>query len=146
MRTNTTPANPISEPANPVSKSANPCKSTFSGKLANLSRIILLVAVVVCVPFETNAQSGFDSSYLFEGTVADESSAYDLVLTGTESFSAGTDGQAFNLIGESYLDVPLALGTSILTDESFYMSIDFMMPDEGIDESARLGGAVEKSA
>jgi len=97
-----------------------------------------MVAVLLCVPFETNAQSGFDSSYLFEGTVADESSAYDLVLTGTESFSAGPDGQAFRLIGESYLDVSQSLGTSILTDESFFISIDFMMPDEGIDESARF--------
>jgi hypothetical protein len=124
--------------ANPVSKVATQCISTLSGKQANLSRILLLVAVVLCVPLETNAQSGFDSSYLFEGNVADQSSAYDLVLSGTESFSAGPDGQVFNLIGESYLDAPLALGTSILTDESFYMSIDFMMPDEGIDESARF--------
>ncbi len=124
--------------AKPISKLVNQCKSAFSGKLVNLSRIILLVAVALCVPLETNAQSGFDSNYLFEGTIADESSAYDLMLTGTESFSSVNDGQVFNLIGESYLDAPLALGTSILMGESFYMSIDFMMPDEGIDESARV--------
>ncbi len=87
---------------------------------------------------ETHAQSGFDSSYLFEGTLLDESTQYDLTLTGTDSYLPRDTGQVFALIGESYLDVPLALGASILTEESLYISVDFMMPNEGIDESARI--------
>lgn len=118
--------------SNPISKPHH------TRKLIHINQIILLLTLLLCVPFEINAQSGFDSKYLFNGTITDESSVYDLVLTGTESFSPGTDGQVFNLIGESYLDVPLALGISILENKSFFMSIDFMMPDEGIDESARI--------
>ena len=108
---------------------------------ARLSFLKLYLFAAIVWPLfapSSSAQSGFDSSYLLDGTIIDESSAFDLQSVGTESFSAGSQGQVFNLIGESYLDVPLTLGQSILTDESFYMSVDFNMPDDGIDESARI--------
>ena len=123
---------------NPVAEDTWVYKTIFFGKLINNGLPGILFAFLLFTAFKVTAQSGCNSNYKFEGTINDESSAYTLILAGTDSFSTGNDGQAFNLTGESYLDVPPELGQTIVTDASFYVSVDFMMPDEGIDESARV--------
>lgn len=107
-------------------------------KPLSLNLFFILAIGLFFISFKTNAQSGVNSKYTFEGTANDDSLKYNLLTVGTETYTTGTEGQAYKLIGESYLDAPLDLGNAILMDETFYISIDFNMPNEGIDESARI--------
>ncbi|MEW6982045.1 PKD domain-containing protein [Colwelliaceae bacterium 6471] len=80
----------------------------------------------------------FNSMYFFEGNLLDESANYEISLSGDEVYASRDDKQVLHQIEESWLDIPLALGQNINTDKSFFISVDFMIPNVGVDESARF--------
>ena len=87
----------------------------------------------------TNSDVVINSSYLFDGSLADEAEAYDITLVGGEQTYVDSEStQALQLIGESYLELPLQMSQDIQLDKSLYISVDFMLPDTGVDESARV--------
>ncbi|TQV88063.1 PKD domain-containing protein [Aliikangiella coralliicola] len=79
-----------------------------------------------------------DSNYRFENDLSDESSQYALTLHGDESYLQSENGMGLNMPGKRWIDLPLQLSQDIDRDQSFYISVDFMIPNTGIDESARV--------
>jgi len=79
-----------------------------------------------------------DSEYLFENNLSDESNQYAITLNGEESYEQSNTGMGLNLPGKRWVDLPLQLSQDLQRDDSFFISVDFMIPNMGIDESTRV--------
>lgn len=99
---------------------------------------LILVALFTLLISPVRAQDAFDSRYAFDGTLEDATSDWDLSFEGTPSWESRGDGHALALIGKTWAEVPQGQGQAILTDDSYYLSVEFNMVEEGIDESARV--------
>jgi N-terminal domain of M60-like peptidases/Peptidase M60, enhancin and enhancin-like len=106
-----------------------------------MPRLIPRLAVCLCLTALTGpaaAQDGFNTVYPFNGDLMSSPPSYDATLFGNESYAERGGGQVLELTGESWLDFPPDMSQAIRTDKSFFISTAFMVPNVGVDESARF--------
>ncbi len=98
------------------------------------------VSLLSCLStYAQGTNSWFNSSYSFESSIEDASGSWQPTLGGTQAYVAANNSQALDMVGQTYLEFPIEMSQAIDTNESFYLSVDFMLPPEdGIDESYRF--------
>lgn len=81
-----------------------------------------------------------DSAYRFENNLDDTSGTYQISIEGeqTERYISTESGQAFDMEGRTYFELPQTLHDDIQLDKSLSLSIDFLFKDTGEDESTRV--------
>lgn len=85
-----------------------------------------------------SALADFSSIYRFEDSLDDDSGVYAPSVGGDATYVADNDSQVLNMVGNTYLAFPIQTSQNIDTSKSFYLSVDFMLPEEGVDESYRV--------